>query len=292
MDIGSKIRELRTEKLMTQSELAGTEITRNMLSQIENGVALPSLGTVMYLAKRLGVSAGYLLADENDYFIYKKNSLMKNIKKAYTDKSFEICRDLCLCELEQTDDETEMILSYCAINLASENICDGKLHTAIEEIDRAIRHSDNTMYDTLSVRNRAYVMLKFLKNISPTLYSSEICEEISDRCYTACTFDNLLCKYIISLDDLDNNCFDSSDSCEKLYAMHIDARKKMMNAEYANASAILKDIMNSEEILSKILLYLCSSDMEICCREIGDFRGAYEYSKNKIALLEYMLSDN
>lgn len=292
MDIGKKIKELRTEKLMTQSELSGGEITRNMLSQIENGVALPSLGTVMYLAKRLGVSAGYLLADENDYFIYKKNSTMKNIKKAYTDNSFEICRDLCLSELEQTDDETEMILAYCSINLASENILDGKLHTAIEEIDSAVRHSKETMYDTLSVRNRAYVMLNFLKKISPTLDSSEICEDISGKRYTACSFDELLCRYIISLESLESDCFDRGDSMEKPYAMHIDARKKMGDGDYGGASEILKTLMNSEEILSKILLYFCSADMEICCKETGDFRGAYEYSQNKISLLEYMLSDN
>ena len=122
MDIGKKIKNLRVEKLMTQAELAGGEITRNMLSQIENGIALPSLTTVIYLANRLGVSAGFLLADEKDDFMYKKLNTMKNIKKAFTDKSFEICRDLCLYELEQTDDEIELILSHCCINLAIENI--------------------------------------------------------------------------------------------------------------------------------------------------------------------------
>ena len=50
MDIGKKIKELRSAKLMTQTELAGHEITRNMLSRIENGAALPSIGTVIYLA--------------------------------------------------------------------------------------------------------------------------------------------------------------------------------------------------------------------------------------------------
>lgn len=79
---------------------------------------------------------------------------------------------------------------------------------------------------------------------------------------------------------------------EKPYAMHIDARKKMGDGDYGGASEILKTLMNSEEILSKILLYFCSADMEICCKETGDFRGAYEYSQNKISLLEYMLSDN
>ena len=41
--IGEKIKALRISKRMTQSELAGDQITRNMLSLIENGSALPSL---------------------------------------------------------------------------------------------------------------------------------------------------------------------------------------------------------------------------------------------------------
>ena len=52
MQIGEKIKTLRQAKLMTQSELAGTQITRNMLSSIEHGTALPSLPTALYLAER------------------------------------------------------------------------------------------------------------------------------------------------------------------------------------------------------------------------------------------------
>ncbi len=292
MDIGKKIKELRTEKLMTQSELAGGEITRNMLSQIENGVAQPSLGTVMYLAKRLGVSAGYLLADENDYFIYKKNAIMQNIKKAFTDKSFEICRDLCLDELDTTDDEIEFILASCCINIAVENICDGKLRLACNEIDSAIRHAESTIYDTASIRNSAFALLDFLKGISPTLDCFEIYDDISRRRYTACSFGNAFCRYVVSLKDIENSYFDEENSDEKLYAMHIEARKKMQLGEYFEAQVILKDIMDSQHLLSKILLYMCSADMEVCCRETENFRGAYEHSQNKIALFEYMLSDN
>ena len=60
MEIGEKIKKLRTEKLMTQKELAGPEITRNMLSRIENGAAQPSLDTLRYIAKKLNVSVSYL----------------------------------------------------------------------------------------------------------------------------------------------------------------------------------------------------------------------------------------
>lgn len=46
---GRRIKEARISKKMTQSEVVGTFITRNMLSQIESGAAAPSLKTLEYL---------------------------------------------------------------------------------------------------------------------------------------------------------------------------------------------------------------------------------------------------
>ena len=42
MNLGEKIKNLRISKNITQSALSGAKITRNMLSQIENGKAMPS----------------------------------------------------------------------------------------------------------------------------------------------------------------------------------------------------------------------------------------------------------
>ena len=72
MSIGEKIKKLRSAKLMTEADLAGSEITRNMLSQIENDVAQPSMNTIRYIAARLNVSPGFLLAEGNDEQIYLK----------------------------------------------------------------------------------------------------------------------------------------------------------------------------------------------------------------------------
>ena len=55
MNIGEKIKKLRTSKMMTQSELAGSAITRNMLSQIENEQVNPSIQTLRGLAGALRV---------------------------------------------------------------------------------------------------------------------------------------------------------------------------------------------------------------------------------------------
>ena len=49
--LGKRIKEARLAKKMTQSEVVGDFITRNMLSQIESGSATPSVKTLEYLCK-------------------------------------------------------------------------------------------------------------------------------------------------------------------------------------------------------------------------------------------------
>ena len=65
MDMGQKIRAARLEKGLSQRQLCENLITRNMLSQIENGSAKPSLPTLRELAKRLGQPVQFFLGEEN-----------------------------------------------------------------------------------------------------------------------------------------------------------------------------------------------------------------------------------
>ena len=59
--LGQRIKEARLAKKMTQSEVVGSFITRNMLSQIESGNAVPSMKTLTYLAKVLELPPSVLL---------------------------------------------------------------------------------------------------------------------------------------------------------------------------------------------------------------------------------------
>lgn len=61
--IGRRIRTARLARRprMTLAELGGGEITAAMVSKIEHGQVLPSLSTLVYLARRLGVPPGELL---------------------------------------------------------------------------------------------------------------------------------------------------------------------------------------------------------------------------------------
>lgn len=60
MTLGERIKELRKERGLTLVELAGSKITKGMLSLIENNKSNPSMDTLEYLAETLGVSISYL----------------------------------------------------------------------------------------------------------------------------------------------------------------------------------------------------------------------------------------
>ena len=63
MELGEKLRQARIEAGLSQRQLCGNEITRNMLSLIENGSAKPSMKTLQYLAARLEKNVSYFLEE-------------------------------------------------------------------------------------------------------------------------------------------------------------------------------------------------------------------------------------
>ncbi len=63
-ELGRRLKAARLAKKMTQSDVVGDFITRNMLSQIESGSATPSMKTLEYLAGVLEIPMERLLADQ------------------------------------------------------------------------------------------------------------------------------------------------------------------------------------------------------------------------------------
>ena len=68
MTMGEKIRLARVTAGLSQRQLCDGIVTRNMLSQIENGSANPSLPTLQALAQRLGQSVQYFLDEQEAPF--------------------------------------------------------------------------------------------------------------------------------------------------------------------------------------------------------------------------------
>ena len=64
MELGEKLRQARLDAGLSQRQLCGGVITRNMLSQIEHGTARPSMDTLRHLAGQLGKPVSYFLEEQ------------------------------------------------------------------------------------------------------------------------------------------------------------------------------------------------------------------------------------
>ncbi len=296
MEIGEKIKRLRSAKLMTQAELAGSEITRNMLSRIENGAALPSMGTVKYIAERLGVSPGFLLAGEEDEQLYFKSQEIENIKKLYAHKNFRLCMDICK-NSEWRDDELMLIEAESCLRVGAEEFSEGNLHAAVELFEQALECSSQTIYNTDIIVCEIDSYFDYMHLISPTLYSDAEYEEQSRRLMLTgnefCVYSGMFCEaeetsiseiaFLSERIDMLNE--------ESSYALHIKARILMEQGEFSKANQLLHRLLFDDSFdFPEPMLYFVFCDLEVCCKEIGDFKGAYEYSGNKIALLQKLLS--
>jgi transcriptional regulator with XRE-family HTH domain len=81
IQLGRKLKEARLSRKLTQSDVVGTFITRNMLSQIESGAASPSLKTLEYLSNTLEIPMHYLISHESKVPDY--NNLLLECKESY-----------------------------------------------------------------------------------------------------------------------------------------------------------------------------------------------------------------
>lgn len=297
MNIGERIRELRISKLMTQADLAGDRITRNMLSCIENGSANPSLSTIVYIAGRLGVPAGFLLAEQGDEMAYRKMSNLSNIKKAYTTGDVQSCRSLCLSGCPEPDDEISLLLANCDAEIAAEEFWSGRLRSSCRFFDEALSYAEKTIYSTDAIEAEIRVYFRFMERISHTLYSDLLDEEKT----LSVKSNSTVSRYLDALDALDNgDATIAQDLIEQLsqtsknsfFEANLQSKVLILQKNYKQAQkALLQLLQDDETPLNKIELYTVLGDLEVCCRESEDYKNAYRYASEKVELVEQLLKE-
>ena len=87
MSLGEKLRQARLEAGLSQRALCGDEITRNMLSRIENGAAQPSMRTLQYLADRLGKPMSFFLDEQS--VVSGNQAAMESLRRLYDTGQFD-----------------------------------------------------------------------------------------------------------------------------------------------------------------------------------------------------------
>ena len=286
MTIGEKIKKLRCDLGMTQSKLCGDFITRNMLSQIENDVAKPSIDTITYIAGKLGVPAGFLLTDTDDLLAFQKLSCIHTLRELYEQNEFVKCAEICE-RLPGSDDEIAFILSNCYLNIGKEHLQNGNIKAAENFLNACLAFCTKTVYASDSIKRKAHIYLSridaFKKKNSPT----DVLESFEGFTDTDGDYDFFMYLNILKLIDEQKaeyaaKIFDSVRIKNVLYRMHINARLSSVALNFERAKELLLGALDGTNgHPDPLLRYRLLSDLEQVCKALSDYETAYNASIQK-----------
>ncbi|MBQ4354802.1 MAG: helix-turn-helix transcriptional regulator [Clostridia bacterium] len=282
--LGDKIRELRKQRGITQKDLAGDRITRNMLSLIESGSASPSVSTLLYIAERLETPVGYFFTsspDEEGRFL--KISVIVPLKEQFRLKNYRECEQIC-AELPSyaIDDELAYILALSYLHTASEHAYAFDFRTACADLDKAERFSSSSIYCGTEF-SRALLFYRDLirscctDNLPDSLYDLSICGEYVPY---------HMVQYFIALKQLKAGESIPLSLPRNTYPdKHITALSSAMDDHPTEGLKKLRDL-SLDPSLPYYMQYRVLSDLEECANTVGDVRLAYSSSRRKLELIE------
>ncbi len=178
--LGQRIKEARLAKKMTQNEVVGSFITRNMLSQIESGNAVPSMKTLTYLAKVLDIPPSSLLSDLSGDDATDESgtgslpslssaepavcpdalSLYRG-KEAYLSGADSEAYD-CLTSISETSiltDEVNALLAKTALRIATTLYEGGQYAESLDYAKNAATAATKGIHASLEVKSQALLLL-------------------------------------------------------------------------------------------------------------------------------------
>ncbi|MBP1561356.1 MAG: helix-turn-helix transcriptional regulator [Oscillospiraceae bacterium] len=163
---GRRIKEARIAKKMTQSEVVGSFITRNMLSQIESGSAVPSLKTLEYLASVLDIPISSLMPQGEDAAApeaYPETERLVKIKGLFSDGLY--CEAITEAGRESDwgslKDEFTAVLAQCYFKLAEVSAADNTVK-AVEYAKEAAALAEKGFYANDALKGKAINLLNSL----------------------------------------------------------------------------------------------------------------------------------
>lgn len=289
MTLGAKIRNLRKERSLTQTALCGDYITRNMLSQIENDLAVPSVSTLTYLARQLNVPVGYLLDDREPIFTYRKMQSIEQIRSLYAAGNWQGCIELCK-QLGDFDDELALLLADCYLQEAKDLIKARRLESARHLLDTCKLFTERTRYPHAAIDKEATALLSFIEQLlnSPEATDWQAVTDDNDR------EEAELYAYLTLMRLIDNGkhelaaqLFDSLKLKNQRYRKHIHARLAAAAYNFQRACVLLKELVEEDpDNCPPFFLYKIYEDLESACKSISDYEGAYRSAIAKARLSE------
>ena len=262
MELGEKIKQARLALGLSQRQLCGDVITRNMLSLIEAGRARPGMDTLTYLAGRLGKPISYFL--EEQAVTFPNQPIMDTARKFYAVGAYKQVIDALedYCPDGIFDSEKGLLDALCRIELARKALEQGKPAYAAVLLEQAGQVSSPYYSDALE-RQRLLLMAQALPEKTVALVQAlpgDFDRELLMRARAA--FQQGDHDRCIAL----ANAAQESPERELLYGQAASAK-----GDFANAKTRLH---RAEATFPK----QCAPLLERCYRELEDYKMAYEYA--------------
>jgi transcriptional regulator with XRE-family HTH domain len=154
MELGQRLKQARLASGLSQRQLCGDVITRNMLSQIENGSARPSMDTLRYLASRLEKPMGYFLEDQA---VLSPN--LQVMEQARCSKGQAVLDALADYQgPDQFDYERYLLEALACLELAQTALDAGKKGLAATLLERAGQAGQKSPYYTGELETRRLLL--------------------------------------------------------------------------------------------------------------------------------------
>lgn len=249
MDIGTRLRQARLEMGLSQRELCGEEITRNMLSLIENGSARPSMDTLVYLAGRLNRPVAYFLEEP----AVSPNALcMEKARELYArDACSEAAAALEAYQAPDSslDDEYGLLKTLILLRLAEKS--PDRPGYVLELLQRAAEQK--SIYLTAELERRRLLLLAQVSREPVTLPAEDL--PLLLRAKTALR------------EGKAERCMTLLEACES---------QKGEQWRYLRGEAAFA--LGDYALAADSYPEHCFRELEACYRNLGDYKMAYEYA--------------
>ena len=284
MTLGQKLRQTRLSKGLSQSQVAGSCVTRNMLSQIENDQASPSMRTLEHLARALDVSVGWLLSDEQTDAALDR---MRKARALFREEDYAGCLALFVQDAPG-DDEMLLLCSEAAGRLAEQALSDENYEKAKNLAQQALDWNRKSLYENAQVQTQALDVLArcalWEKNADEAVarYKAYYLERQNTVRYhfTMARF-QLQQEHVQAAE---REIWSIAELPEESRAEYLILRGKIAakREQYENAALYYHQ---AEELpLGRMLERELYQGLEVCCRELGDYQQAYLYASKQLAM--------
>ena len=264
MTLGEKIKQARLEAGLSQRQLCGEEVTRNMLSQIENGAAKPSMATLSYFAARLGKPVSYFL--EEDAILSPNQEVMTRARTAVLEGAGQTALKI-LEDYRQPDAtfdaEFQLLSRLGALDAAEQAIRNGQYPYAADILEKLDVMQDGYCADSLEKQR-----LLLLAAARPQL-RHEICAKLP-------SLDGEL--LLRARDALDRGELDRCNHLLEAAEDHNDAQWNFLRGELYLSRQQFAEAAVCYHKAEVSYPEKCAVRLERCYRELEDFKQAYHYA--------------